>query len=253
MRTYVDKCFLMIAAFALAACGGEQQQQEPARAPVSANQPQPQSRMGQEGIRPNETMHPQETTQEPALQQRRPGEPGMGTSTTMAQEPMMPADQPMTDAQIVAAAATLNEGEIQMAELAKKNASNAEVKQFALMMQQHHGKGLDKTKTIQSKAKISPDTSNNVTIKMKSETNTTIESLKDKTGNEFDRAYIDAQVKAHRDALDAIDNKMLPNAQNADLKMQLTEMRRQVAEHLTKAEAIQKKLEKTGSSNDVKK
>jgi putative membrane protein len=42
--------------------------------------------------------------------------------------------------------------------------------------------------------------------------------------------------------LEAIDNKLIPNAKNAQLKQALTEFRPKVQEHLQKAQEIQQKL-----------
>ena len=53
--------------------------------------------------------------------------------------------------------------------------------------------------------------------------------MKGQKGKDFDKAYIDAQVKAHRDVLNVIDNKLLPSVQNGDLKTMLTDERSHVA------------------------
>ena len=42
--------------------------------------------------------------------------------------------------------------------------------------------------------------------------------------------------------LDALDKRMLTGAQNTELKNLLTELRSQVADHLSKAEDLEKKL-----------
>jgi putative membrane protein len=100
----------------------------------------------------------------------------------------------------------------------------------------------NKGKALATKAKITPadsDTSNN----LKNDVTDTVATLKAQKGKDFDRAYIDAQVKSHRDVLSVMDNKLIPNAQNTDLKTQLTDARSHVASHLAKAEDLQSKMD----------
>lgn len=244
MRTYVKLGFITAFVLGVAACGGGEPARDPSSAQTTETQTKTSSTMPTRG--PQEMTHSTET-QKPALNPRDANEPGVH-ETAKADKPMLPTEEKpsttaLTDAQIVAVAVAANEGEVQMAELAKKQAQNAEVKQFAVMMQSHHKTGLDKTKSLESKAKISADDNNDVSNKLKTEVSSTMQTLKDKKGADFDKAYMDSQVKAHKDVLDAIDNKMLPGAQNGELKAHLNEMRRQVADHLAKAESIQKKLD----------
>ena len=42
--------------------------------------------------------------------------------------------------------------------------------------------------------------------------------------------------------LDSIDNKLIPNAKNAQLKTALTDFRPKIQEHMQKAQEIQQKL-----------
>jgi len=51
-------------------------------------------------------------------------------------------------------------------------------------------------------------------------------------------------VKEHQAVLDMIDQKLLPNAQDAEVKMFLTEVRGKVAMHLQHAQALQSKMQK---------
>ena len=69
-----------------------------------------------------------------------------------------------------------------------------------------------------------------------------ISSLSGQTGADFDKAYIDLQVKEHQDVLNTLDQKLIPSAHNADLKKQLSDLRPKIAEHLQKAQQIQQKL-----------
>jgi putative membrane protein len=118
------------------------------------------------------------------------------------------------------------------------------VKTFAGMMLQHHTQGMAKVRNLQTKTKIELK-DNELTTKAKNDANQNMAMLRDKKGKEFDRLYMDTQVRMHKDALDALDNRVIPSISNGEVKTGVTEMRRQVADHLTKAEAIQKKLDPT--------
>ena len=52
-------------------------------------------------------------------------------------------------------------------------------------------------------------------------------------------------MKAHRDVLNVIDNKLLPSVKNGELKKMLTDARSHIVTHLAKAEELQRKLEST--------
>jgi putative membrane protein len=68
-------------------------------------------------------------------------------------------------------------------------------------------------------------------------------SLKSSSGgSDFDRAYIDAQVKEHTKVLELLDNKLIPQAQNADLIKALQGIRSKVASHLQEAQDLQASL-----------
>lgn len=177
-------------------------------------------------------------------------EPSALTPSTPA-EPAKPVEKPVTDAEIVAIVSTVNQGEVDMAQLAAKNASSVDVKNFAAMLMTQHRDMETKGKTLATKAKITP-ADNDVSTTMKSDMNSTVTSLKTRKGKDFDKAYIDAQVRAHRDALAVFDSKLLPNAQNGELKTQLTEERSRIAAHLTKAEEIQQKLESGAPATPAK-
>ena len=61
--------------------------------------------------------------------------------------------------------------------------------------------------------------------------------------SDFDEEYIEAQVDMHEKALKKLDERLLPNVQNAELGGLLQTMRTQVAEHLEKARALDKSLD----------
>ncbi|MBS2012087.1 MAG: DUF4142 domain-containing protein [Deltaproteobacteria bacterium] len=231
LRTTLVTCLSIVS---LAACGGEPPKDPSAMTassppPAASPTPMPESR--------------------PAVSDARPVENNLGgqSSQTAPTEPPPAPAKALSDAEITGVTSAANTGEIEMAELAKKNATNADVKSFAAMMITHHREAETKGKTVATKAKISPSESE-ASSHLKNDVSSAIDALKNQKGKDFDRAYIESQVKAHKDVLDIIDNKLLPAAQNADLKNHLGDVRKSVAMHLAKAEEIQQKLDKQSTS-----
>ena len=226
MRSLVNG--LLVASLAtLVACGGDD---KPAQDPSAMNTPAPPAPMPES---------------KPATTDSKPVDSAMGGGTNAGSDTTTspkPAEKPLTDAEIVAVTSTANNGEIDMANLATKTATNADVKNFAAMIITQHRDMETKGKALAAKAKITP-ADNDASTALKSDVQSTITSLKTQKGKDFDKAYMESQVKTHRDVLNLFDNKLLPNAQNGDLKTLLTDGRSHVAAHLAKAEEIQRKLD----------
>jgi putative membrane protein len=163
---------------------------------------------------------------------------GMGSTT--------PAESPPTDENIAAIAGAANTSEIEQGKLASTKAKDPKVKKFGAMMVTDHGDVAKKHTELLKKTKMTPQ-DNSMSTMITSDSTKVIEQLKTATGAEFDKMYIDAQVKDHQMLLDALDQKLIPNAKNADLKAELTSIRPKVEAHLKQAQEIQKTLG-TGTS-----
>ncbi|HEU4536114.1 MAG TPA: DUF4142 domain-containing protein, partial [Polyangiaceae bacterium] len=142
---------------------------------------------------------------------------------------------------IAAVTAASHTAEIDAGKLAQTKAKDGRVKKFAAMMVSHHGDAKKKQDKLLTKEKLAPAESP-VSAKVKSDSESAVASLKSATGVEFDKAYIDSQVKMHEDTLNALDTKLLPNVKHADLKAQLQEFRPKVEEHLKQAKELQTSL-----------
>ena len=160
-----------------------------------------------------------------------------GTSNNMVQ----PQAIQMTDAQIAGITEAANKGEIDQAKLALRKAKDPQVKAFAQMMIDHHGTEQKKEQQLATSLNVQPETTQTST-QLQTDSQNAISSLSSQTGADFDKAYIDLQVKEHTDVLDSIDNKLLPNAKNPQLKQALTDFRPKVADHLQRAKDLQQKL-----------
>jgi putative membrane protein len=162
------------------------------------------------------------------------------SSATPGSTGAMPAT--LTDQQIAEITDSVNSAEIEQARLAMSKSKNDEVQSFAGMMVEHHGDAKKKQDKLDLSKASSP-----LSLKLAAETQQTLDQLKQKSGAEFDRAYLQAQIDGHQKVLRTIDDQLLPNAQSAELKAYLREIRPTVAQHLERAQAAQQKLASTAS------
>jgi len=149
----------------------------------------------------------------------------------------LPETKPLTDEQIAAITDGANSAEINQAMVARTKSKNTSVQRFAQMMITHHGDAQKK----QTKLKLKTAESK-VSQNMLEENNKTLASLKEKSGAEFDRAYMQAQVEGHRKVLDAINNELLPNVKNPELKTYIQDLKPKVEQHLQLAQETEQQL-----------
>jgi len=202
--------------------------------PPALNDPAPQQSVMQtpESTPPMESAGPQKPFYGPGLK-----------SPDEQEQARAKAKAPLAnDGEVIAFLIAVNDGEVQMAEVAKKASSAADVKNFAAMMSTHHQAGLAKVRKVQADTKIESK-DNDLTGQVKADANHEMALIRDKKGKDFDLVYMQTQVRLHKGALDALDNRVIPAISNGELKTATTEMRRQVADHLAKAEEISKKLD----------
>ncbi len=219
-----------IVAMILGACGGSD---EPAKAPEnppSAAEASPP---------PSADAGPTSVNVPPPATEPAPPPPNPTANTDR-----MPSDSaPLTDDQILEITHVANTGEIEQAKLAQTKSKDARVKKLAAMMIKDHSAADTKGVTLAKKDNFSPSSSA-VSTSIESDANDKTSMLKGQTGTDFDKSYVDTQIKEHQAVLDTIDQKLLPNAKNADVKAYLTEVRSKVSMHLQHAQMLQTDLAK---------
>jgi putative membrane protein len=145
------------------------------------------------------------------------------------------------DAQIAAIVVTANQVDINAGELAKSKTRNKEVKAFAQRMITDHT-GVNKSAVdLVTKLNVKPE-ENDTSKSLKSGGADTIKRLKGLKGKAFDKAYVDNEVAYHQTVLDALDNTLIPNATNGELKALLVKVRPAFVAHLEHAKHIQASL-----------
>jgi len=158
------------------------------------------------------------------------------TATAPAPAPAAP-----NDAQVAHIAVTANSIDSAAGVTAKGKGTAKDVKEFAQMMITDHGTVNKQAVALAQKLGVTPE-DNDVSRSLKAGADSSQTALQGKTGADFDRAYIDREVGYHQAVLDALDNTLIPSAQNAELKALLQKVRPNVAAHLQRAKAIQTSL-----------
>ncbi len=145
------------------------------------------------------------------------------------------------DAQIAHIAVTANSIDSAAGVLAKSKAQSKAVKDFAQTMITDHTQVNKQAVALATKLGVTPE-DNDVSRELNSGAQQSQSELQAKSGADFDSAYIDHEVAYHQAVLDALDQTLIPDAQNAELKELLTKVRPAIAAHLDRAKGIQKSL-----------
>jgi putative membrane protein len=148
-----------------------------------------------------------------------------------------------SDPQIAGIVVTANQIDIDAGKLAKSHTKNKEVSKFAQQMITDHTAVNKQAGALAKKLGVTPEDSD-VSKSLKSDAQKNLANLKGLKGAAFDKAYTDHEVAYHQQVLDAIDQVLIPSAQNAELKDLITKVRPAIAAHLDHAKMIQSSLGK---------
>jgi putative membrane protein len=149
------------------------------------------------------------------------------------------AVEPYSDANAVAFLQTVNTGEIEAAQLAKTKATDPEIKAFARQMETDHTAMKNEVAQAAQRLGLSATATDEDVLEDHQEDMRALNEAN--RGNDFDDKYIDEQVKAHRGALEEIDDA-IERTQNAEFKALLQKARGSVDGHLKRAEELDKKV-----------
>lgn len=166
--------------------------------------------------------------------------PASAPETAPAASTSVPA---VTDPQIAAIVVAANNVDIEASKLAGSKASDAKVKSFARQMVTDHSAVNKAATVLVTKLGVTPE--ENATSRQLIEAGTqNRKTLEGKSGKDFDQAYIDNEVSYHQTVLDALDNTLIPNAQNAEVKALLVQTRPAFVAHHKLAQDIQSSLKR---------
>ena len=159
----------------------------------------------------------------------------MATFDAVAQTPKL------NDAEIASVAVTANQIDIDYAKIAVAKSKNDQVVSFAKTMMADHQAVIDQAVALVTKLKVTP-MDNDVSKKLNADAETTRKKLNEKSAKDFDKAYIDNEVSYHKAVISTVENVLIPQAQNAELKALLQKVLPTLKTHLEHAEMVQKSL-----------
>jgi len=151
----------------------------------------------------------------------------------------MPAT--LSDGESAAVMVTLNEGEIDLGQLAKRKASNRQVKDYAKMMVDQHKQNEKDTKRVARKQDLNFKKTD-MSKSFEAQAEDMEKTLKKTAKEDFDRAYMDQQVGMHEKALETV-NTLISGAQNAVYKAHLEKTRDAITMHLAHAKEIKSMIQ----------
>lgn len=134
-----------------------------------------------------------------------------------------------------------NGGEVKTAELALTEATNAEVRAFAMQLITDHTGAITRLQAIASSEQIAEeDTAQRRMVQ--AEGAQALSTLRSTAAGSFDATFVALQVMLHTSVLGMLDTMLIPNTTNPQLKAELAMERAAVQMHLTHAQALQAQL-----------
>ena len=138
--------------------------------------------------------------------------------------------------------------EIQAGQLAAEKAQNSDVKSFGQEMVDDHSKTSDDLKELIKDENIKVE----LPAKLDEEHQTKLDKLKGLSGNQFDKTYVQTQVKAHEQAVSLFE-AYAAAGENDDLKDWVEDTLPKLKEHLKEANDLNVKVDQVVEANDTKK
>lgn len=224
--TKIQSVCLALGASALAVCAGCSSKDE-----ASENQyPQPAASQGDEAT-------PAEPTTSGA----------MGASATTPTRDVNAATAPaaytnvgsesLRDSQILQVLKSVDQAEIDQANVARNKANAPRVNTFAEHMIEQHTRSQKEGADLASKMGVQPEDSK-LGAELQGKAAQTLQTLRGTDASTFDRTYMQAQAKQHQEVLDLLDRHLMPSASNADMRATLKDVRAMVSSHLSEAQSI---------------
>ncbi|MDX1640586.1 MAG: DUF4142 domain-containing protein [Balneolaceae bacterium] len=147
----------------------------------------------------------------------------------------------LNDAEIAHIAVTANKIDVETARLAKKKSDHPDVVSFAETMINDHTAVIDKAKKLANRLGVKPR-KNPTSKKLMNDARDVRSMLRNKSGTNFNKAYINHEVNYHKAVINTIDDVLIPNTSNVELKQLLEGALPALKAHLQQAENIQEKL-----------
>lgn len=164
---------------------------------------------------------------------------GMNRNHTVNHQQMATADKKMvalTEGQVVKILSVANNGEIVQARTALPKLQTLQARNFAESMIEKHTANEIKGQALAKRMGVMPQASQ-LSNALQTDSNEMVVKLGNASAP-VDKQYVADQVKLHSKVLQTIDNQLLPNVKNAELRSFLVETRSAVAMHLQVAQQL---------------
>jgi putative membrane protein len=150
-------------------------------------------------------------------------------------------DDNLTDANIAAIVVGANKIDISAGKIALDRSTDPKVREFAQRMVTDHQAVLDSAVELVTRLGVTPQ--NNELVYALSKQSAEHEAkLKNLTGKEFDRLYIDHEVAYHEAVIGVVKTQLIPGAHNQELKDVLTSVLPAFDAHLAHSKNVQASL-----------
>ncbi|MHC5354177.1 DUF4142 domain-containing protein [Myroides sp. LJL115] len=142
----------------------------------------------------------------------------------------------LSDAQIASIAITANQVDINYADLALKKTKNPQVEKFAQTMKNDHQSVIQAAVDLASELSLTPQ-ENPTTLSLLEKAKKELQVLE--SSDNFDTAYIENEIDYHTFVISTLENTLIPNTQNTQLKELLIQVVPNFQHHLEMAKQIQ--------------
>ncbi len=162
----------------------------------------------------------------------------------MLSAPVFGQDNPkLSDAEVAYVAVVANEIDIAYGEIAKSKSKNADILRFAETMISDHTAVIAQAAALVKKLGVTPK-DNAVSQKLLADAEKTKKTLQSKSRKGFDKAYIDNEVAYHKAVIAAVQDLLIPETENKELKSLLENVVPALKTHLEHAIMVQNKFQK---------
>ena len=165
-------------------------------------------------------------------------------SAIIVSVPVFAQENPrLSDAEVASVAVVANHIDISYGEIAKKKSKNADILKFAQTMINDHTAVIAQAAALVKKLGVTPQ-DNAVSQKLLADAEKTKRALRSKSGQAFDKAYIDNEVAYHKAVIAAVEGLLIPETENKELKTLLENVVPALKTHLEHAIMVQNKFPK---------
>lgn len=146
----------------------------------------------------------------------------------------------LDDPTIVAIFDAANTWDIQTGELAAKNGSTKEIRDFGAMLARDHKNVRQQGRDLAKKLGVTPTPPKD--FAMAKDHEAAMKKLESLKGKEFDKAFLQHEVGYHKAVIDAVSTTLLPALQNAEVKDLVTKVAPAFKAHEDAAQNVLNKI-----------